>query len=47
MVTIRRNVTPTARSSRARNGEFVSTTFPERISFPMTIIPAVRSTRAF
>jgi hypothetical protein len=32
---------PTARSSRQRNGEFESTTFPERISFPMITIPAV------
>ncbi len=31
------------RSSRARNGELVSTTLPERISLPMTMRPAVRS----
>src|SRR3989442_9205872 len=46
MVRMRRTVTPSARSSRVRNGELVSTTFPERISFPMTMIPAVRSTDA-
>src|SRR5437867_9544235 len=44
MVRMRRTVTPSARSSRVRNGELVSTTFPERISLPMTMMPAVRST---
>src|SRR6476660_4268524 len=43
-VTIRLTVTPRVRSSRVRKGELVSTTFPERISFPMTMMPAVRST---
>src|SRR5690242_11396035 len=46
MVRMRRSVTPSRRSSRARNGELVSTTLPERISFPMMMIPAVRSTEA-
>src|SRR5207247_9103375 len=44
MVRMRRTVTPSARSSRVRNGELVSTTFPERISLPMTMMPALRST---
>src|SRR5207249_4979963 len=44
MVRMRRTVTPSARSSRVRNGEFVSTTLPDRISLPMTMMPAVRST---
>src|SRR5258708_7802454 len=44
MVVMRCSVTPSFRSSRARNGEFVSVTLPDRISFPMTTIPAVRST---
>src|SRR3989442_1460356 len=44
MVRMRRTVTPSARSSRVRNGELVSTTFPERISLPMMMMPAVRST---
>ena len=33
--------TPSARSSRQRNGELASSTFPERISFPMIRMPAV------
>src|SRR3989442_16019676 len=44
MVRMRRTVTPSARSSRVRNGELASTTFPERISLPMTMMPAVRAT---
>src|SRR5690348_3733087 len=44
MVRIRRTVTPSARSSRVRNGELVSVTLPERISFPMMMMPALRST---
>src|SRR5947208_549816 len=44
MVRMRRTVTPSVRSSRVRNGEFVSVTLPDRISFPMTMMPAVRST---
>src|SRR5437667_6325401 len=44
MVRMRRTETPSARSSRVRNGELVSTTLPERISLPMTRMPAVRST---
>src|SRR5262245_19761095 len=43
---IRRTVTPSFRSSRVRYGELVSVTFPERISFPMMMMPAVRSTEA-
>jgi hypothetical protein len=35
--------TPSARSSRVRNGAFVSVTFPDRISLPMTMIPALKS----
>src|SRR5437899_6326939 len=46
MVRMRRRVTPSRRSSRARKGELVSTTLPERISFPMMMMPAVRSTAA-
>src|SRR5262245_49288030 len=46
MVRIRRSSTPSARSSRARNGALVSTTLPESISFPTTISPAVRSDAA-
>src|SRR5262245_58193000 len=44
MVRMRSSVTPSARSSRARKGELVSVTLPERISLPMTTIAAVRST---
>src|SRR5262245_29370201 len=40
---IARRSTPIRRSSRARNDELVSVTLPERISLPMTTIPAVRS----
>src|SRR5205823_5630429 len=43
---MRSSVTPRLRSSRARKGELVSTTLPERISLPMTMMPAVRSTAA-
>src|SRR5947207_12135093 len=46
MVRMRRRVTPSRLSSRARKGELVSTTLPERISLPMTMMPAVRSTEA-
>src|SRR5580765_374705 len=44
MVRMRFTVTPRRRSSRVRKGEFVSTTLPDRISFPMMRMPAVRST---
>jgi hypothetical protein len=44
MVRMHRTVTPSLRSSRVRNGEFVSMTLPDRISFPMMRMPAVRST---
>src|SRR5882724_938273 len=40
---MRRTSTPSLRSSRARNVEFVSAVLPERISLPMTTMPAVRS----
>src|SRR5258705_12049665 len=40
---MRRTSTPSLRSSRARNVEFVSGVLPERISLPMTTMPAVRS----
>src|SRR2546427_5072241 len=46
MVRMRSSVTPRLRSSRARKGELVSTTLPERISLPMMMMPAVRSTAA-
>src|SRR5262245_44580501 len=39
---MRRSVTPRCRSSCARNAAFVSVTLPERISLPMTMIPAVQ-----
>src|SRR5262245_10144604 len=39
---MRRTSTPIARSSRVRNEELVSVTLPERISLPMTTMPAVR-----
>ena len=38
---ILRTSTPRSRSSCARNSEFSSLVFPDRISFPITIIPAV------
>src|SRR3990172_12980577 len=44
MVRMRRTLTPRLLSSRVRNGELVSTTLPERISLPMTRMPALRST---
>src|SRR5437868_6682000 len=47
IVMIRSTSTPSVRSSRHRYGEFVSTTFPERISFPITRIPAVGISRLY
>ena len=38
---MRSTSTPSSRSSRQRYGELVSTTLPERISLPMTRMPAV------
>jgi hypothetical protein len=37
-------VTPSLAARASGTGEFVSTTLPERISFPMMRMPAVRST---